>query len=378
MRYCKTCLSTDLRPNGKFYEDGNCAPCHFHMEIGEVNWNKRLSNLMVLIASKKFPTNSNFDCIVGVSGGKDSTRQALWVRDRLKLKPLLVCVAYPPHQITDIGAHNLSNLIALGFTCITVAPAPRTSRDLTRKAFFKFGNVAKATEFALFSQVPRLAIDFNINLIFWGENPASQVGDFSAMGQSVFDGNSLRNMNTLSAGGLSWIEEEVRHEALTKNYTYPNLSMFNENGIQIIFLGPAWNDWSMFVNSKFAALEGLTIRHKDVLNTGDILRTSMLDEDFSNINMMIKYYKFGFGRTTDFCNEMIRMGRISRSEAIHIVQKSDGVCSDEIIDSFCKYIEITTRKFWETVNFYCNTNLFEISENARPRPRFRVGEDLAT
>ncbi len=378
MRYCKNCLSTDLRPNGKFFDDGTCAPCHFHNLAGEVNWNKRLKALKSLIASKKLSTNSPFDCIVGVSGGKDSTRQALWVRDRLKMKPLLVCVAYPPYQITDIGAENLNNLITLGFTCITVGPAPRTSRDLTRRAFFEFGNVAKATEFALFSQVPKLAIDFNINLVFWGENPASQVGDFSALGQSLFDGNLLRNMNTISAGGMTWINDAVRHRALAENYTYPNLAMFNEYGIQIIFLGPAWNDWSMLINSKFASLHGLTVRDKDVLDTGDILRTSMLDEDYSNINMMIKYYKFGFGRATDYCNEMIRLGQISRTDALAVVQKNDGVCSDEIIESFCKYIEIDPKQFWETVNRYCNKDLFEISDSGRPRPRFRVGEDLVT
>ena len=59
--------------------------------------------------------DQTFDCIIGVSGGKDSTRQALFIREKLKMRPLLVCCTYPPEQLTDLGAKNLSNLIKLGF-----------------------------------------------------------------------------------------------------------------------------------------------------------------------------------------------------------------------------------------------------------------------
>ena len=79
-------------------------------------WLGRRVNLLLDHIKKlqKFPRRK-FDCIIGVSGGKDSTRQALWVRDKLKLRPLLVSIAYPPEQITERGADNISNLIELGF-----------------------------------------------------------------------------------------------------------------------------------------------------------------------------------------------------------------------------------------------------------------------
>ena len=86
---------------------------------------------------KSFPRNQNqiFDCIIGVSGGKDSTRQALWVRDKLGLKPLLVCLAYPPEQITRRGANNISNLIELGFDLICISPALKIGKKLFVKDF---------------------------------------------------------------------------------------------------------------------------------------------------------------------------------------------------------------------------------------------------
>ena len=71
----------------------------------------------------------------------------------------------------------------------------------------------------------------------------------------------------------------------------------------------------------------------------------MLDEEFTNINMMLKYYKFGFGRATDLVNELIRDERISRDEAIKIVKKYDGLCSNRIIKNYCTYVGITQKRF---------------------------------
>ena len=88
---------------------------------------------------------------------KDSTRQAVWIRD-CKLRPLLVCIQYPPHQVTDVGNENLSNLINLGFDVFQICPAQLYGVAI-EKGFLRFGNWAKSTELALFSGVSKLAID---------------------------------------------------------------------------------------------------------------------------------------------------------------------------------------------------------------------------
>ena len=36
---------------------------------------------------------------------------------------------------------------------------------------------------------------------------------------------------------------------------------------------------------------------------------------------MIKYYKFGFGRATDYLNLDLRLGHITREKAIKIIEK---------------------------------------------------------
>lgn len=371
--FCKKCLTTSLRPNSSFDDFGVCDPCRFHSNDVPTDFSKRLNKLQKAINTISNDTNSNtdYDCIIGVSGGKDSTRQAIWVRDRLKMKPLLVCCSYPPKQMIDVGASNLANLISLGFDVEVFNPAPETAAKLSLEAFKRFGNVCKASEIALFTTVPDIAIQRGIPIIFFGENPALQEGDAASLGENEFDANNLRALNTLAYGGESWMENFAGSERLM-SYRYPSEESFTDNNIQMFYLGPAWPDWDMDENALFSVLQGLTTRLNEEYETGDLTNASMLDEEFTNINMMIKYYKFGFGRATDLCNELIRNNKISRDDAIRLVAKFDGLCSDKIIERYCKWTNITIEYFWEIVNNYTNKKLFDITAD-RPIRKFKVG-----
>lgn len=374
MYYCNYCLTTNLRPNAQIV-DGKCIACAYSTKNNSASSQLKLLELKRKIkeTKRKSRNNNAYDCIVGVSGGKDSTRQAHWVRDRLGLRPLLVCAAYPPQQMSETGAKNLGNLIEMGFDLITATPAPKTSKKLTYESFIKFGNVCKSTELALFSTVPRLAIDFEINMIFWGENPALQVGDSAVLGADDFDGNQLRNLNTLTEGGVTWLQNKVDRFYKSDHYLYPDAIKFFNKKIDIFYLGAAWDDWSSENNAAYAALNGLTLRTDEENITGDLTNASMLDENFTNINMMLKYFKFGFGRATDFVNEKIRSGDISRSEAIPIVTQYDGVCDDTIIDGFSEYVGITQEKFWNIARTWTNKQIFDTSKPGRPSPFFTPG-----
>ena len=135
MKYCVTCLQPDTRPGDDFDESGICLGCKNFNSLTDIDFASRFKVMEAILKKYKKSKNRLFDCIIGVSGGKDSTRQALWVRDKLKLKPLLVCMSYPPEQINDRGAKNISNLINLGFDVLVSAPAPIIFKKLTRASF---------------------------------------------------------------------------------------------------------------------------------------------------------------------------------------------------------------------------------------------------
>ena len=377
MKYCRKCLTTNLRPNSSFNNEGVCISCQFSSNQRNESFKGKLEFLKKLTKETRAKRKNHqlYDCIVGVSGGKDSTRQAHWVRDRLGLNPLLVCCGYPPLQMTDIGAANISNLISMGFDIEVFTPAAQSSAHLSFVGFKQFGNVCKSTEMALFSAVPRMAMSKKIPLIFWGENPALQLGDGKTEGVNLFDGNNLRYLNTLTEGGIKWIFDEIPNYK-ARAYEYPNKKNFDDANIDIMYLGPAWDDWSNDSNSIYAALTGLTLRPNDTDITGDISGSSMLDEEFTNINMMIKYYKFGFGRATDICNERIRSNKISRKGAIKLVEKYDGVCDDSIIKKYCSYVGISSKEFWNITNNFVNQNIFITLKGKRPEKKFNVGDDF--
>jgi N-acetyl sugar amidotransferase len=376
MKYCPRCLQPDTRPNTRFSNDGVCPACEYFDRLKYVDWQERYEILQDLLAGYQRKPGQTHDCIIGVSGGKDSTRQALWVRDKLGLKPLLACLSYPPEQVTERGTDNISRLVEMGFDVVMSAPAPGTWQRLMRESFQRFTNWARSTELALFSSVPQLAIRYQIPLILWGENPGLQLGDLKTLGRTGYDGNNLRNMNTLSGGALDWMLETGAGLKDLIPYQYPTPDQFDAAGLQIVYLGWFLGDWSLVNNGMYAASTGLKIREDTVEHTGDLLGITSLDEDWVTLNQMIKYYKFGFGRVTDYVNEEIRLGRVTRERGIELVEAYDDACAPGYIASFCEYIGIDVKEFWAQVHRSVNRELFDVMGDGRIVRRFKVGVGL--
>ena len=376
MRYCLRCLQPDTRPGIRFDVQGVCPACNYHAGLAELDWDERRRELDEVVAFGRAHSHSGYDCIIGVSGGKDSTRQALFVKNVLKMNPLLVNLGYPPEQVSKRGVDNVANMINQGFDCISINPAPGIWRTLMRKGFFDYTNWCKSTELALFSSVPRLAIAYQIPLIWWGENAALQLGDLNVMGSTGADGNSLRKMNTLGGGDITWLlDENIRHDRVLQ-YAYPSEQEMEEANLRITFLGYFWKDWSLVDNANFSVLRGLDIRREKPWDIGDPLGVTSLDDDWVTLNQMIKYLKFGFGRVTDYINEDIRNGRITRQKGIELVKSYDGTCAPRYIESFCAYIGISVDQFWQQIDKSVNPELFEKEGLGQYRPRFKVGAGL--
>ena len=136
MKYCTGCIDVNTRPNSKFNSDEMCLSCEsFFKENGTFDEIEKENILKEIILKYKPKKKAEFDCIIGVSGGKDSTRQALWLREKFGLNPLLVCCTYPPEQVTERGSKNLSNLINLGFNVLITGPSPETYKKILKRIF---------------------------------------------------------------------------------------------------------------------------------------------------------------------------------------------------------------------------------------------------
>ncbi len=373
MKYCKICIQVDTRPGIRFNGDGICPACEYYIKAKEVDWEEREKQLYEIVEFGKANNHSGYDCIIGVSGGKDSVRQSMFVREKLRMNPLLVCLSYPPEQITTRGANNISNLISLGFDTISINLSPIIWKNLMRKSFLMYCNWCKSTEMALFSSVPRLAVAYQIPLIWWGENPALQLGDLATFGKDGSDGNKIKHTNTLGGGDASWMMGEGIQGKHILQYRYPSDEEMVKANLQIVYLGYFIKDWSLVNNGIYSILRGLDVRNEPPQELGDTYGITSLDEDWVGVNQMIKYLKFGFGRMSDYMNEEIRLGRISRDEAVKLAEKYDGLVGDQYIRSFCNYIGISIDEFWDHVDQFVNKKLFKKISKGKYERLFKIG-----
>lgn len=364
MTLCKRCANPSTRPNTFFNEEGLCPVCQYELQKkkGKIDWNSRRNELKEIVQWGREHSKSSYDCIVTVSGGKDSTRQAMFARDELGVKPLLVSCQYPPEQLTDLGAHNITNLISLGFDTLTVSPNPLLWKQLMCYGFTKYGNWAKSTEMALYAIPIHVAIAYQIPLIFYGENPALTIGE--THGRLDGDASRLKMGNTIRGGPVSLLDEHMTHQD-THFYYYPPDDDMQHANLRLVYLGYYMEDWSGHNNAQFSIQHGLKIRNDSPEKIGDIWGFSCLDEDFSIVNQLLKYLKLGFGRVTDQVCEAINAGMMTREEGLELVKKFDGKCDRSFILRFCNYLVITEDEFWKIAEIFRNQDIWEKDENGQ-------------
>lgn len=94
---CAQCVMDTSDPLISFDEDNICEYCNNFEKNIKPNWHTNhigeeiLSKLANTIKKQK-PKNSDFDCIIGLSGGLDSSYAAYVAVEKMNLKPLLVHV----------------------------------------------------------------------------------------------------------------------------------------------------------------------------------------------------------------------------------------------------------------------------------------------
>lgn len=348
MKICKICVQPDTRPGIYFDDNGICGACIWEHEKKKIDWDSRKKELFQIAESVKKNEN-NYDCVIGVSGGKDSTFQALIARDLLGLQCLLV--NGEPENITDIGKHNIENLKSLGFDVLSIRPNPKIMKKLIRYDFYTCLNPVKVTEYSLWASTYIIANNFNIPLIIQGENAALTLG-VSLTGQSK-DSDALKanSQNTLSVPWQEYTNADGVEEKDLYLFHYDRKEL-ETKGVRGIWLQYFLKEWSNHTNAEFATKHGLMTRPADTdpKAIGSYWLHSGLDSDLGPLNQMLKYIKLGFGACVDNASSDIREGRITRDEGIELVRKYDGKCSTNYINKFCKYIDITIDEFWRVAN----------------------------
>ena len=348
MRVCNRCIQPDTRPGIYFDDQGICGACLWEEEKKEIDWESREKELRDIAEWAKKTTKSNYDCAIGVSGGKDSTKQALTARDLLGLRCLLINCE--PEGITEIGRHNIENLKKLGFDVISLRPNPKVMRQLIKRDFYKYLNPVKITEFPLYASTYIIADKLDIPLIIQGENPGLTLGTSLTGVGTDFNAMKADELQTLSSGWKEYLEAEGVEEKDLYLFHYDRKKL-EEKGCKAIWLNYFLKEWSNHKNAVFSKEHGLIWRPENFEreSVGTYLPYFQLDGDLTQVNQLLKYIKFGFGQCMDHACYDLREDKITRDEAIELVKKYDGKCSEAYIEKFCSYIDISQKEFWSVV-----------------------------
>ena len=347
MKICKKCIQPDNRPGIFFNDEYVCGACLWQEEKEKIDWKQRKAELFSIAESAKKKSGGNYDCAIGVSGGKDSTKQAITARDELDLKCLLVNCE--PGNITDIGRNNIENLKELGFDVITIRPNPKVMKKLIRYDFFDKLNPIKVTEFSLYSATYIIAEKFKIPLIIQGENPGLTLGtSLTGIGK---DSNALKaeQLHTLSDGWQRYLKVDgiKENDLYLFHYNRKKLEDMETKGIWLQYY---LKEWSYRGNAEFSKKHGMQWRDEDFDPNliGSYQPFTSLDSDFNQVNQMLKFIKFGFGQCMDQACYDFRDGFLTRKQAIDLVLKYDGKCDKKYVKNFYDYIKITSDEFWTT------------------------------
>jgi len=347
-RYCTRCILPDSRPGVKLDAAGVCAGCRNADAKAHIDWARRAHEFRELAEDAR-SRNAEYDCVIPVSGGKDSFWQVVTCLAH-GLRPLCVTYVYPGRSA--LGERNLRTLIALGVDHEELRLDAATERAFIDKAFRTTGISGLVSHMAIYSYPIQVAARRNIPLVVYGENSAFEYGteDDSLAGSSV-------NRRWLERFGVTngttvedWYDPTLTRDALAA-LVLPTDAELAAKRIHVVFLGHYFH-WDP-EHSRAIALEhgfqarreGARVGHYDFVN---------IDDDMIGVHHHPKWHKFGITRTWDTLSMEIRAGRLGREEAIDLLRLRGDETPWDDISRFSEYLGIDRAEYFAIVERFRN------------------------
>jgi N-acetyl sugar amidotransferase len=363
LTYCQRCVMPDTKPDLPFDADGVCGACRNFASRGEIDWVDRRRQLESIL--ERYRSDAHWDCIVPVSGGKDSTFQVLKVLE-LGMNPL--CVTATTCDLSEIGRRNIENLERLGVDHLTFTPNPRVRARLNRLGLTEVGDISWPEHVGIFTIPVQAAVSYEVPLIIWGENSQHEYGGPATAAETdVLDRRWLEEFGGLL--GLR-VEDLVSTYGFTSRevrpYHYPDDAELARFGVTGLFLG-YFVPWDGQTNAVISQANGFETLPTTV--EGSLVNYENLDNHQTGIHDYFKYLKFGFGRATDIACLHIRRGRLGRDDALQLVRELDGrfpwTYLGRSIDDILGKIDMKVEEFVEVCDRFTNRRIFEF-ENGTP------------
>jgi len=341
MRYCKKCVApANTKPYIEFDAEGVCLGCRAVEKRANVKWDERRKILGEILKEQKARQRAKgnpFDCIIPVSGGKDSHFQVFTLMREFDIKPLLI--TYNHLFNSAIGLRNLRNLVEKsGAHLDRVTHGSQSVRRLSLAGLKSCFDYTLHYHLGIFTIPPIKSIQYDIPLVVLGEGFSELIGIEGEYSPKLVKKWSQRGLDAraLLDGNYGLEPYDVAP------FMVPSEERLDEMGTRIIFL-------SNYVNWNAQPQTKKMISEWNFETAQKRERSYLLDLKTDDLSAYgghnyCAYLKFGYGRGTDDANSLMRHGYITREEGLWLVQKYDSVRPSDL-DIWLDFVGMNEEEF---------------------------------
>jgi N-acetyl sugar amidotransferase len=368
MNYCKKCILPDLRPGIVLNNDGICSGCEGHeIKKYKIDWKER-EKLLFKIFNEAKKKSTTYDCIVPVSGGKDSWYQIITAK-KFGLSVLALTWITPAR--TSIGEENLKNMLdKLKVDHIDYSFSNETEKKFMVATFEKLGSPGLPMHLGIFTMCTRMSILLKIPLIIWGENSQLEYGgNKEDQLQTDLNDEWLSKHGCMEGTGS---EDWVGINGLTKENLIPySLPKVRDYIPKSIFLGSflKWNSFDILEQVKKYGF-----RYDENHGKVGAWNFADIDCDFISLHHFLKWHKFGMTRSFDNLSIQIRYELINREKAISKIKEMGHFIPHDDIKKFCNFVKKPTRWFFETCEKFRNKRIWYKDRNTWKIKNFLISD----
>ena len=366
MKFCNKCAyPSNAKPTITFDDFGICSGCRYndYRSNSEINWVERfeeLRNLLQEYSTLARKNGAEYDCIIPVSGGKDSSFQVWLVKEKLGLKPLLV---HFNHQFNSTaGLRNLDNLIQVS-NCdlITVSLEPDVIKKVARKMTLEIGDITWHYHAGIMTAPFRVAVKFGIPLILWGEHGFGELtGVVSLKDKPEFTNWKRKQYDMRGIDPLKLSQELDLPNGALDELIFPSREEIEKIGIRGIYLSNYLN-WNALghaqeMHEKYG-FSPITYRRDRTFNL-----YSKIEDHANDVHDYLKFLKFGYGRATDDASMELRHERLSRTTAFVLINEYDSN-EPQSLGYYLDYLELSRKDFFSAVENSRDLDVWEFANS---------------
>lgn len=363
VQFCKRCVMSNQRPSSypefkhtkervtptlNIGEDGICDACRYAEVKEDIDWETREKELVKLCDQHR-RNDGQYDCIVPGSGGKDSVYAAHILKYKYGMHPLTV--TWPPIMYTEYGFENFRNWIEVGgFDNVSMNQNGRAMKLLTRLAIKNLLHPFQTFILGQKNLAPKMALRFNVPLVFYGENEAEYGNPIADNVSSLRDKAyyTMQNLKNMYLGGVSIQELTEKYDiSLADLMTYlpADHREIEKSQIEIHYLG-YYLKW-VPQEAYYYAVDNTNFQARPFRTQGTYSKYNSIDDKIDDLHYYTTHIKFGLGRASYDSSQEVRNRHLTREEAVALVKRYDGEFPDRYFAEVMDYIGLNSEHFIE-------------------------------